>query len=168
MPRAVIDKVDWDCEVITNFSDVKPWLQMRPVSGIDWVFEQVEEAIILEDDCLADPSFFRFCEELLERYRNDERVAMIGGINFLGNYQTKYQSYYFSLFGGTWGWATWRRAWKLNDPDIEALASDSGNGPSRKIFPIPEQCNYWKDYFRRSATARSPMHGIISGCCRAG
>ncbi len=147
--RAVIDKVDWECEVITDYSDINLGCKMRPVSGIDRVFEQVEEAIILEDDCLPDPSFFPFCEELLERYRHDERVMMIGGINFLGNFQTTYQSYYFSLFGGTWGWATWRRAWKLNDPDMKLWPQVQEMGILEKIFPIPEQCNYWKGYFQK-------------------
>ncbi|HSP63875.1 MAG TPA: hypothetical protein VLQ90_12890, partial [Pyrinomonadaceae bacterium] len=89
-------------------------------SGIDWVFEQVEEAIILEDDCLPHPSFFRFCEELLERYRDDERVAAIGGSNLLPEWSKDTQSYHFSLLGGIWGWASWRRAWRYYDPEIRS------------------------------------------------
>src|SRR5665647_1261737 len=69
--HAIIDRVDWDCEVLTNYSDSNLGCKVRVSSGIDWVFEQVEEAIILEDDCLPDSTFFRFCEELLEHYRDD-------------------------------------------------------------------------------------------------
>ena len=79
--RSLIDRVDWNCEVRTNYSDVNLGCGKRVSSGIDWVFQQVEEAIILEDDCVPDPTFFRFCEELLEKYRHDERISEIGGVN---------------------------------------------------------------------------------------
>lgn len=115
--RAVIDGVDWDCEVLTNFSEVNLGCKRRVSSGIDWVFEQVEEAIILEDDCLPDPTFFRFCQELLERYRHDQRIGMISGDNFqLGNRRND-DSYYFSKYVHIWGWASWRDRW-ANSYDV--------------------------------------------------
>ena len=77
--RAVIDRVDWECEVLTNYSDINLGCKRRVSSGIDWIFSQVEEAIILEDDCLPAPSFFQFCKTMLERYRYDDRISMIGG-----------------------------------------------------------------------------------------
>jgi len=109
--RAIIDRVDWPCEVLVNFSDVNLGCKNRVSSGIDWVFEQVEEAIILEDDCLPEPTFFRFCQELLEKYRHDERVSMISGDNFQFGQKRGDGSYYFSNFHHIWGWASWRRAW---------------------------------------------------------
>ena len=113
--RAVVDRVDWDCRVIRNYSDVNLGCGRRPASGIDWVFEQVDRAIILEDDCVPHLSFFRFCEELLERYRDDERVMQISGNNFqLGRRRTRY-SYFFSCHNICWGWASWRRAWRYHD-----------------------------------------------------
>ena len=63
--RAIIDQVDWDCEVLTHYADKNMGCKKRIASGIDWVFTQVEEAIILEDDCLPEASFFQFCEENL-------------------------------------------------------------------------------------------------------
>src|SRR3972149_5093970 len=75
--RAIIERVDWDCEVLKNYSNVNLGCKRRVSSGLDWVFETVEEAIVLEDDCLPSPSFFPFCEELLERYRDDSRVMQI-------------------------------------------------------------------------------------------
>lgn len=109
--RAIIKRVDWDCEVLTNFSAGNLGCKRRPSSGIDWVFEQVAEAIILEDDCLPDPSFFRFCQEMLERYRHDQRIGMISGDNFQFGRRRNADSYYFSKYIHIWGWATWRDRW---------------------------------------------------------
>jgi hypothetical protein len=113
--RAIIDRVNWDCDVVTDYSNTNLGLKRRIASGLDWVFEQVEEAIILEDDCLPDPTFFRFCQELLDVYRDDSRVMHISGDNFLrGTYRFS-ASYYFSRYPHVWGWATWRRAWQNYD-----------------------------------------------------
>jgi hypothetical protein len=117
--RSVIERVDWDCEVLTNYSDENMGGPRRIPSGLDWVFGNVEEAIILEDDCLPHPTFFRFCEELLIRYRYDERISVISGNNFqFGRKRTIY-SYYFSRYNHCWGWATWRRAWQNFDADLK-------------------------------------------------
>ena len=116
--RAVISQVDWDCEVLTNYSDINLGCRKRISSGLDWVFEMVEEAIILEDDCLPHPSFFRFCEELLDYYRQDSRVMHIAGSNFELCSQRPQESYFFSRLTPIWGWATWRRAWRYFDVDI--------------------------------------------------
>ncbi|NCS49003.1 MAG: glycosyltransferase family 2 protein [Microcystis aeruginosa BK11-02] len=117
--RAIIDKVDWDCAVLTNYSDVNLGCKSRVSSGLNWVFDTVEEAIILEDDCLPHPSFFQFCEELLEYYRHDQRIMVISGDNFqFGRKRTDY-SYYFSVYTHCWGWATWRRAWHFYDETMK-------------------------------------------------
>ena len=109
--RAIIDRVDWPCEVLVNYSETNMGCKIRVSSGLDWVFEQVSEAIILEDDCLPDPSFFRFCEELLDYYRHDQRVGMISGDNFQFGRKYNQDSYYFSRYIHIWGWATWRDRW---------------------------------------------------------
>ena len=80
--RAIIDCIDWECEVLKNYSDVNLGCKRRVSSGLDWVFDNVEEAIILENDRLPHPNFVRFFEELLEKYRDDERIAQISGDNF--------------------------------------------------------------------------------------
>lgn len=116
--RAIVEQVDWDCEVFHNYAEENMGLKRRVYSGLDWVFEQEEEAIILEDDCLPDLSFFPFCEELLEKYRNDSRIRMISGTNFLIEWKSDVQSYHFSDRMDIWGWATWRRAWKDYDPEM--------------------------------------------------
>jgi len=109
--RGIIKRVDWDCEVLTNFSEVNLGCKRRVSTGIDWVFDQVEKAIILEDDCLPDPTFFRFCQEMLERYRHDQRIGMISGDNFQFGRRRNDDSYYFSKYVHVWGWASWRDRW---------------------------------------------------------
>ncbi|MEG4985341.1 putative capsular polysaccharide synthesis family protein [Microcoleus sp. BR0-C5] len=116
--RAIIDRVDWKCEVYKNYSDINLGCKKRISSGLDWVFSQVEEAIILEDDCIPELSFFRFCQELLERYRHNERVFQITGENTHG-YRCSDSSYYFSAYSFYWGWATWKRAWKYFDGSLK-------------------------------------------------
>jgi hypothetical protein len=116
--RAVIDQVDWDCEVLTNYSEVNLGCKLRVSSGIDWVFSEVEEAIILEDDCLPHPSFFLFCEKVLEDYRTDEKIMHISGTNMLPSVSLN-SSYRFSRLVPIWGWATWRRAWQHCDMSMK-------------------------------------------------
>ena len=113
--RAIIDAAPWKCEVRKLYRDVNVGCGHGPSSGLDWVFSQVDRCIILEDDCIPDPSFFRFCSELLERYELNDQVMMISGDNyFLGRYQMQ-ESYLFSVNTQTHGWATWRRAWNKYD-----------------------------------------------------
>lgn len=147
--RAIIERVDWPCEVLTNYSDVNLGCKRRVSSGLDWVFDTVEEAIILEDDCLPHPTFFRFCEELLEKYRDDERVMMISGDNFqFGRKRTEY-SYYFSRYVHIWGWASWRRAWKYYDVDMK-LWPDIRDG--RWLYDVlgdKKAVSYWSNIFEK-------------------
>src|ERR1700726_626208 len=119
--RAVIAGVHWPCQVRRCFSDANIGLRRNISEGLDWVFDQVERAIILEDDCLPHPSFFPFCEELLNHYAEDRQIAMISGTNFDPAHLAPSgdESYYFSRFCHIWGWATWRRAWKLCDHEMK-------------------------------------------------
>lgn len=117
--RALINRVDWPCEVLTNYSEINLGCKNRVSSGIDWVFTQVDEAIILEDDCLPTIDFFRFCEEMLARYRDDDRVGMVAGTNFSQSKNLVNESYFFSKYMSIWGWATWRRAWRTYDVEIK-------------------------------------------------
>ena len=149
--RAIIDGVDWECEVLTNYSDVNLGCGKRPATGIKWVFEQVEEAIILEDDCLPNYSFFRFCELILEEYRYDQRIMMISGTNWLGEWKSNIQSYHFSYYGGTWGWASWRRAWQYFDYEIKLWEKNEIRERIRDVIADNEQFRsrekiYWNTY----------------------
>ncbi|WP_373540795.1 glycosyltransferase family 2 protein [Chamaesiphon sp.] len=146
--RAIIDRVDWDCEVKTNYSDINLGCKLRPSTGIDWVFKQVEEAIILEDDCLPDPTFFAFCDEMLEKYRHDTRIMAIGGNNFQFGRQRTNDSYYFSRFPHCWGWATWRRAWAHFDIDIKLWPTVRDGDWLRDILTEDAQVKTWEQTFQ--------------------
>jgi hypothetical protein len=149
--RSLIDSVDWDCEILTNFSDVNLGCMVRPASGIKWVFQNVEEAIILEDDCLPDISFFRFCDELLERYRNDQRIMQICGSNYGLNHRLENvhfeSSYSFSRYQLCWGWATWRRAWNYFDLDLQLWPKVRDAGILHDILDDPHTVQNWTKTF---------------------
>ena len=116
--RSIFDHIDWNCQVFRNYANENLGCGLRPATGISWVFEHVEEAIILEDDCLPDLSFFQFCQELLEKYRYDQRVMHIAGSSYSIRDEEQPDSYVFSRYTLSWGWATWRRAWQHYDFDM--------------------------------------------------
>jgi len=126
--RSIFDDIDWDCELSINFADHNLGCRDRISSGLNWVFSQVESAIILEDDCLPVPSFFRYCDELLERYRDDARVMTICGSNWLRETSSD-SSYVFTTHCSIWGWATWRRAWRTYDVDLKSWAKKKLENP---------------------------------------
>ncbi len=149
--REVIEQVDWKCEVLTDYSEKNLGCKKRVASGINWVFSKVEEAIILEDDCLASPSFFEYCQTLLERYRNDKRVMHIGGGNFLFNQVKLDSSYYFSRYSfAGYGWATWRRAWQLYDPDMTSWTAFRDSGNLDLLFEDAYERDYWRSILERT------------------
>jgi hypothetical protein len=145
--REVFAHVEWDCEVTRNYAERNLGCGWRPASGITWVFEQVPEAIILEDDCVPHPTFFRFCEELLAHYRDDERVMHIGGSNFLFGKTPVDASYYFSRYAQCWGWATWRRAWQHFDYDLRAWPEAKANSALKSQFATTSHWRFWTAVF---------------------
>jgi hypothetical protein len=145
--RAIIEQVDWECEVLTNYSDINLGCKRRISSGIDWVFSEVEEAIILEDDCLPTPSFFQFCQTILERYRHDDRISMIGGTNYQQEHNRTSSSYYFSKYAHIWGWATWKRAWKNYDVDMKTWTECKQNNLLQSAFHDAYEQKYWSGEF---------------------
>ncbi|SRR5579883_1065705 len=141
--RALIEQVDWQCEVFKNYSEVNLGCAKRVASGLDWVFSNVEEAIILEDDCVPHPTFFYFCEELLDRYRHDNRIVTISGQNVqFGRKRTEY-SYYFSRYNHCWGWATWKRAWQYFDFDMKLWPEIKEKNLLNDILGDPQALKWW-------------------------
>jgi hypothetical protein len=147
--RSIVSRIDWPCELLTNYSEQNLGCKLRVSSGLDWVFQQVEEAIIIEDDCLPDPSFFAFCQALLERYRNDPRVMHITGDNFQPPGWSYPYSYYFSRYASIWGWATWRRAWKLYDVKISRWPEMKASGWLSDDLSDPREVQVWTQNFDR-------------------
>jgi len=137
--RGVVAHVDWNCEVVRDYYAENRGVGLRVSSGLDRVFDQVQEAVILEDDCLPDPTFFPFCAELLARYRDDERVMMVSGTNHLLKWKDQVQDFHFSLYGSIWGWATWRRAWKQYDYRVQSLSDPATQAHIAALLADPEQ-----------------------------
>jgi len=146
--RRIAQAVDWECEVLTEFSEVNLGCKRRLASGLDWVFSRCDEAIILEDDCLPSLSFFAFCRDMLERYRHDERVMLVGGTN-LHPGGADSASYYFSRYGSIWGWASCKRAWKHYDVDMKAWPEFKARQMLRAVFPQPEELRFWTESFEK-------------------
>lgn len=112
--RAIVEDVDWECDAQYLMRDENLGCGRAVSEAVTWFFDHVEEGVILEDDCVPTPDFFAYCREVLDRYREDERVWMASGVNLLGRWRTGGASYFFAD-GGVWGWATWRRAWRFMD-----------------------------------------------------
>ena len=147
--KAVISETPWECEVVTNYSDVNLGTKYRPATGLDWVFEIVERAIFFEDDVLPHPSFFRFCDELLEQYQDDERVMMISGNNFMGGRRLTADSYLFSHYAGIWGWATWRRAWRHYDVELREWPALRETQFLSDVLANEDEVAFWRQCFDR-------------------
>ena len=119
--RKIVDDIDWECDIYRNFSKTNLGVANRMSTGISWVFEYVEKAIILEDDCLPNLSFFYFCQELLIKYENDLRIGLISGFNYFNHFNFGGYSYGFVKSGGIWGWATWKNRWVKYDFEMSYM-----------------------------------------------
>jgi hypothetical protein len=144
--RAAVELIDWPCEVHRNYASTNMGCGRRVSSGIAWVFSQVDRAIFLEDDCLPDQSFFGYCDELLEHYKDDPQVGFVSGSNLFGLSGQDDASYFFSKYPLIWGWASWRRVWARYDFELR-------NWPairtSQWLATVTEPAEYdhWKKSF---------------------
>ncbi len=148
--RAIVEKVDWDCEVRTLFHDENLGVKNGIKTALDWFFDEEEEGIILEDDCIPEPTFFRYAAELLDRYRDDDRISTITGTNLLLGTQQFGDSYYFSRYLFVWGWAGWRRVWRQIDLQIKTWPRFRDEGRLRRVFPLKRSLKYWTRVFDRT------------------
>lgn len=145
--RTITDGVDWPCEVIRDYAEENLGCRRRIATGLNKVFESVDSAIVLEDDCLPNPDFFKFCQSLLDYYQHDERIWMISGNNFQGGRIRGDGSYYFSRYPHCWGWATWKRAWRNYQDDLKAWPEFRDSGLMESIFESPAEVKYWSNIF---------------------
>lgn len=152
--REVVGKVDWPCDVQSNFAPTNLGLRRRMITGLDWAFNQSEELIVLEDDCVAHPDFFRFCSRLLSYYATDHRVTAITGSNFQNGRWRGDGSYYFSKYLHVWGWAAWRRSWRLYDPHITFWDELVGSSTWDDLMTCSAESRYWKFMFEQVKNGR--------------
>ncbi len=149
--RYLFEKVSWPCEVQRNYAEKNMGCDVRIPTGLNWVFEQVEEAVILEDDCIPSMQFFAYAEQMLARYREDSKVMMIAGSNHVQRYKVP-ASCFFTARVYTWGWATWRRAWERYCDDRTVWDQIQRDGTFAKVYPlrtryyVKKELNY---YFAR-------------------
>lgn len=147
--RAIIDQVDWDCEIIRNYAETNRGVGNQFATGLAWVFEQVERAIILEDDCVVDPTFFPFADELLDRYQNDPRIFTISAQNVQPRRNCR-ESYYFSRYPHIWGWATWRRAWQHYDYHMKRWEQLRQTPFLKELLVDSNTVHYWTEHFENA------------------
>ncbi|HVS52981.1 MAG TPA: hypothetical protein VHD62_11560 [Opitutaceae bacterium] len=145
-------EIDWPCEVRRDYAEENLGCARRVSSGLDWVFAQVEEAVVLEDDCVADESFFPFCAELLARYREEPKVWHIGGANFQAVAQPG--RYYFSRYNHVWGWAAWRRSWANFDWEMKDWPELRESSWLRDELGDHWAARYWREAFDAVAAGR--------------
>jgi hypothetical protein len=149
--RAIATNVDWECEVKTLFREENLGCGKGVSEGITWFFKNEPEGIILEDDCLPNATFFRYCAELLERYRHDTRIMEVSGNNIRPEkYCNSPYSYSFSDHNGIWGWASWRRAWDLYDYEMKNYKKIKERGYFRKHFSSVYEEHYFQWVFERT------------------
>ena len=149
--RYVTENVDWDCVVKKRFGSENLGCRAGVSEAISWFFENEEAGIILEDDCVPDQTFFHYCQQLLERYRDDDRVMHVAGSCLMRNMKER-ESYFFSKYPAVWGWATWKDAWSKFSLDTPNFEEDF-----RQIdrqFPLDEEKAYWKMIMGRHFAGR--------------
>ncbi len=149
--RSVKDQIDWNCEVMTLYREEHLGPNLAVSTAVDWFFANEAEGIILEDDCVPTRSFFHFCQELLDRYRDDNRVMHVCGMNPLGIWDKEAYAYYFSRHASVCGWAGWRRAWKLRDFSKVRYEAVRRQGFFDEFFPTHAERATWFQKFEKLA-----------------
>ncbi len=142
--RAIIERVDWQCEVKTLFRDRNLGCKFAISGGITWFFEHVEAGIVLEEDCLPGAAFFPYCAAMLEHYREDARVGLVSGDNFLPQERWSRSGHGFTRYAFIWGWATWRRAWHRMDRDLQDWPRLREPGWLERLHGSQEEARYWR------------------------
>jgi hypothetical protein len=147
---SVLAGITWECDLKTFIREKNYGLRLNLRQGLDWFFEQVEEGIVLEDDCVPEQSFFPFCEEMLEKYRHDNRIMHISGSNFMPKSWKCADSYFFTRTPHVWGWASWRRAWKLYEPYVESYPEFEKGKHVAQFSKHAWVQKFWSSIFARS------------------
>jgi hypothetical protein len=147
--RKIIEQVDWDCKVSLLMNDTNLGCGKAVSRAITWFFSQEEMGIILEDDCLPDPSFFSYCEQLLIKYKDNNEIMHIGGANFQKGIRRGESSYYFSSIAHVWGWASWRRAWNMYDFNLSDFKAFVSKNKIRRYHQNKKVISHWMSVFKQ-------------------
>lgn len=156
--RALSRGIDWDCETKTLFRSSNRGCKLAVSEAITWFFEQVDAGVVMEDDCVPDPSFFPFATELLDKYVNEDQVFLIAGTNFQKTRRTEF-SYYFSRYAHIWGWASWRRAWQHYDHKMSAWPRLRDSGWLHDLLGDRRAVRYWTGIFDDTYLDRNSSWG---------
>lgn len=146
--HALLERIDWDCTLERNIAERNLGCRRRVSGGLDWVFSRSDRAIILEDDCLPHPSFFRYAGELLEFYADEPRIMSVSGTNF-SRKRLFPESYSYSRYVRVWGWASWRRAWQNYDVDLKAWQTADQHSLLAEMFENSAMRKFWRAAFDR-------------------
>lgn len=142
--RELIEQeIDWPCQIERLYSDVNQGCRLGVSRAITWFFKQVEEGIVLEDDCVPHPDFFAYCTTLLERYRHDTRVWCISGNNTQNGQWRGDGSYFFGRIPLIWGWASWRRCWQYYDAGLSQWPALRNSNFLKTVFEDSAERQYW-------------------------
>jgi hypothetical protein len=163
--REIATKVDWDCELKTLFRETNMGCKEAVSSAISWFFKNEEEGIILEDDCLPADSFFSFCDEMLEKYRDDTRIRHISGGNFQLGTKRGEASYYFSKISHIWGWASWRGVWRDYDKDLKQYTEAEAQAALHNVFDDEWIADAWYQIFKELKAGNIDTWDYQLGLC---
>lgn len=151
--RLVIESIDWPCDVQKLYADENAGRQKQMVRAITWALEQHEQVIVLEDDCFPDPTFYSFCQQLLNRYATIDQIMMISGDNLhVAPGHSSESSYYFSGYSHIRGWATWRRAWRHFEPEMSSWSSGQHVNTLSRYCCNDDERHYWEEIFDRQTS----------------
>ena len=163
--RSIVDQVDWPCKVYKLYSNKNQGCRNAIPNGLDWVFSYVEQCIILEDDCVPNESFFYYCEELLNLYKDNPRIMTIGGHRYDGPDEFNSASYFFSKYPNTWGWATWRRAWERFDLELTQWPTLKKTDWLQKILGNQLYESYWSRIFDQMVSGMDAWdYALVFSC----
>ncbi len=147
LTRQIVNQIDWNCKVVKLFREENLGCKIAVSSAINWFFENEEQGIILEDDILPSHGFFEFAAEMLNKYADDERIMHVAGNNLQFGWRRNNDSYYYSYYGSIWGWATWRRAWKLYDVEMKMYPKFLKENRLYEIFGNDDEVQFRKNTF---------------------
>ena len=155
--RAFAKEVDWECDLHTWFRDDYVDVYTSLKDSKRWLFSQVDDAIILEDDCYPSLAFFTYCDYFLDYYKNNKEISFVSGNNYVKNVDYKGADHLVTRTFYCYGWATWKDRWENVDFEMEADSFCNYNmlktyfdGNSRLAFIYKEQYRHWRDFIHRT------------------